>query len=171
MPGVIPPHEDKLETLLKLYQSLAEAEEDVAAKEAQLRTAKEKHDDLATRLLPAVMADLGLAEVRMADGRTLSIQSKYFGSVAQTRMNQAVAWLEARNMDGIVDREIIIKDWDHNQLATLNAAEIDYNIKQSIHPSKLRAFVRERLEANDPDFPKELFAASVVNHAVIKESA
>lgn len=147
------------------------ADEALEVAERVHKEAKDRSEDLALRLIPAVMADLGLKEIRMADGRTLSIKPEYYGSVAQTRMPAAVAWLEARNMDGIVKKELVISDWDQEQLEALRAVDVEFNLKQTIHPSTLRSFVRERLELNDPDFPKELFAASVVNRAVLSDRA
>lgn len=132
------------------------------------KEAKDRFEDISLRLIPAIMADLGLKELRMADGRILSIKPEYYGSVAQTRMDAAVAWLKARNMDGIVKKEIIVSPEDQ---ADLVDAGIDFTLKQTIHPSTLRGFVRERLELNDPEFPKELFAASVVNRAVLSDRA
>jgi hypothetical protein len=170
IPEVIPPREDKLQALLELYAMLKTSEETVATAETSLKQAKELNEDLALRLIPAVMADLGLSEIRMADGRTLTIGQQYFGSVAQTRMPAAVEWLAAHGMDGIVKREILV-DYDPEVLAQLESLGMGPSLKQTIHPSTLRAFVQERLEQNDPNFPKELFAASVVNRAFLSEGA
>lgn len=167
-PAIIPPHEDKLQTLLTLYVQMQAADEALETAERVAKQAKDRFEDLSLRLIPAVMADLGLRELRMADGRTLSIKPEYFGSVAQTRMPAAVQWLEARNMDGIVKKEITVSPEYIDDLA---GAGIDFAVKQTIHPSTLRAFVKERLELNDPDFPKELFAASVVNRAILSDRA
>lgn len=171
IPEVIPPLEDKLQTLLTLYTQLKASEETVTSAENALKQAEDRNEDLALRLIPAIMADLGLSEIRMADGRTLSIAPQYFGSVAQTRMPAAVEWLAARGMDGIVKKEVVISDFSPEMLTSLANNGIDYTLKQTIHPSTLRAFVRERLEQNDQDFPKELFAASVVNRAVLSDRA
>lgn len=170
-PAIIPPHEDKLQTLLTLYVQMQAADEALETAERVRNQAKDRYEDLALRLIPAVMADLGLKEIRMADGRILSIKPEYYGSVAQTRMPAAVEWLAARNMDGIVKKELVVSEWSAEELQALRDAGIDYTLKQTIHPSTLRAFVRERLELNDPDFPKELFAASVVNRAVLSDRA
>jgi hypothetical protein len=164
-----PPLTNPLQTLFDLYSALREVSDLTNNLEAQLKAAKERRDQLEVSHIPQLMSDLGINEITMRDGRTISIKPQYFGSVAQTRMAQAVQWLEARSMDGIVDRKLEVTDWDAALLTLLAERQIDHSVKQSIHPSRLRAFVKERIEANDPDFPRELFAASVVNRAVISD--
>lgn len=172
IPSIIPPREASLETLLQLYTQLKEAEAAVETTEQLLKTKTDRFDDLGKRLLPAIMADLGLTEIRMADGRILSIKSEYFGSVAQERMPAAVAWLTEHQMAGIVDRQIIVPDPGPDYLRNIQQLGINASLKQTIHSSRLKAFVRERLESPDRDqFPKELFAASVVNRAVLSDRA
>lgn len=169
-PSVIPPREASLETLIQLYTQLKQTEAAVDTAAQSLKTVQERFDDLSRRLIPAVMASLGLTEIRMADGRVLSIKTDYFGSVAQERMPAAVTWLIAHQMDGIIKSDLVVP-FAPGRLDALHTAGIPAGLKHTIHSSTLKAFVRERLEAPDHEtFPKELFAASAVDRAVLSDN-
>lgn len=166
---MIPPGEVHLSTLMGLVNRLKATQDKLKQLERDTAATLADYKDLAERLIPSIMSDLQLRELRLATGETLKIQPFYYGSVAQERMPQAIEWLKARNMDGIVKREAIIPAPSDELLQRISDAVGEpVAVKATIHPSTLRSFVRERIEANDNEFPRELFAASVVHQAVVK---
>lgn len=168
IPAIVPPQDGRLAHLIEMANRMVELEQSVVRMELQLKESKDMLKLISESHLPTMMTEIGLTELTLVGGRKISIKAEYYGSVAQTRIAAAVEWLNAHNMGGIVTKEIKV-EYDEGILEELRRQNFSADLKTTIHPSRLRAFVRERLEANDPDFPKELFAASQVNRAVLTD--
>lgn len=164
--SIVPRQDSRLADLIALANQMDALEQSIAALETQLKVSKDTLKTVSESHLPAMMAEIGLTELTLIGGKKIRIKPEYYGSVAQERMEAAVEWLRARNMGGIVTNEIKV-EYSPDTLEALQEQGFEVSLKRSIHPSRLRAFVRERIEANDQDFPKELFAASQVNRAVL----
>jgi hypothetical protein len=164
--GVSSPEEDKLATAIRLATSLANLEQTIAEIELQLEKANEHRKDIAERALPDLMAELGLTELTLRDGRKISTKVDYFASIPKNRMDAAVEWLKAHNMAGIVKETLIIEADYKEQLIS---ACVPFAADCKIHPSTLKAFVKERIEAGAP-LPRETFGVHTVNKAVVKNN-
>lgn len=161
----VPTPDNTLVTLLALAKSMTEKSERVETLTAEIATLTEDIKGLRERLIPDLMQSVGLTEFRMADGSVLSIKPVYYASVPKARAEQAYAWLRAHNMEGIIKESLSV---DTGYKDRLIEAAVPFETSASIHPSTLRAFAKERIEAGDTEFPKELFGATVVQQAVLK---
>ncbi len=171
-PAVLPAQDDRLTAIVELAKQMVALTTRIQNGEALLKQLKEQLKLIAEGHLPELMGQIGLSELSLTDGQKIKIRPEFYGSVAQNRMDQAVAWLEEHNMAGIVKKDYTL-DASALSQEELNAAieRLPIAVKRTIHPSTLRSFVKERFEANDPDFPRELFAASQVNRAVLSDGS
>lgn len=165
MPRIIPPQDDRLATILQMAKTLGELEDQRALKSQELEVLEQRIKDLSERQLPDTMGSIGLTELRLANGDVISIKEDIYASVPKARSAQAFQWLREHNMGGVIKTENIV---DESHFVRLREAGIPFETKESIHPSTLKALVREQLEGNNANFPRELFGVHVVNRAVHK---
>lgn len=161
----VPTQDNTLVTLLSLAKTLNDKLEERERLEKELATNSEDIKQLREKLIPDLMQSIGLTEFKMVDGRVLSISPVYYASVPKARSEAAFEWLRSKNMGGII-KEAIEVSIDHKD--SLVKQNIPFAVHGGIHPSTLRAFVKERIETGDTEFPKDLFGATVINQAVLK---
>lgn len=164
MDNITTPKEDKLSEILRLAMMQADKESTIKQMEKDLKKLNAELEALKEKLLPDLMTDIGLTELRLADGRHVSIKPEVYANVSKTRANEAFDWLRANNMGGIIKENCIV---GADRKEALAAATIPFQLVETIHPATLRSFVKERLEA-DPNFPRELFGVHEVKTAIIK---
>ena len=157
--------EDTLSMMRRLASKLVELEGKIDEKEKELNLLKEEHQKISCGVLADVMTQTGLTELVLTEGRKILLKPQVFASISKARMPHVVEWLKERNMDGIVKRHAVVSEV---QLGALDMYQIPYQREESIHSSTLKAFVRERLDA-DPDFPRELFGVSVVPTVTVQQ--
>lgn len=157
-PAVVAAAEDKLSIIMALLAKAELLGQEADTLEAQARAAREQQENITSRLLPDIFRDLGLTELRLRDGSVVRFGQNYFASVSRANRDAAFAWLRERNMGAIIKQEIQL-DARHTQV--LLDAQIPFELKEAINPQTLKAFVRERIEANDETFPRELFGVHV----------
>jgi len=164
IPGTQPQGNDALRTLVRLCNKLAALEDDIETRTAELQKVTDEAKNISERLVPDLMASIGLTEMRLTDGRKITIKEDTFVNVTKENLRAAGEWLKERNMGGIVKEKVIVSP-EYTQ--RLVEAVVPFTTDVSIHPSSLRALVKEQLEAGT-QFPPELFGVHVANKAVIK---
>lgn len=156
--------------------------EQLIAKQTELAEAEEKVKelkDIVTRIeredLPALMAEVGLQEVRLMSGQLISIKEEVNASISAANRSAAHAWLLANGFGGIIKTGVTVifgkgEHEDAEKIASelqnrYNDHEVD--LDESVHPSTLKAFVKERMKAGD-SLPLDLFGVYVYSKAVVK---
>lgn len=170
MEPILPQQSDTLHQIIQLANELRTTSEEADKLAADLKLKQERLKQLAEDHLPLLMTSVGLTELQLVGGGRIKIKPDYYGSVAQTRMTEAFNWLSQRNMAGIVKSAFTLETTEISEEEIKKIEEdtgFPVSVKRTIHPATLKSFVKERMEANDPEFPKELFAASMVQKAVL----
>lgn len=161
---VIPQSEDTLSVItslaLRLTKLRAQYEEEAAALEQTGSLIKE----IAQMRLPDLMNSVGLGELTLRDGTKIMKRPEYFANISKERAERAYAWLRERNMGGVIKTKYLV---DKEQIEALKANNVPYTQEDSIHASTLKAFIKERIEA-DPQFPRELFGVHIQDQVVVK---
>lgn len=163
IPGVVPANDDTLTSITNLARRLIEVQDLIAEREALLKLATDEEKMIAESRLPDLMRAVGLTELTV-QGRKITLRPSYYATIPSTRSQEAMAWLRERNMGAVIKETIEVP---LDAVSRLQEAQIPYTAKGSIHPSTLRALVKEQIE-NDPNFPRELFGAHVVEKAAVK---
>jgi hypothetical protein len=74
---------------------LKQKEDEIAALEEQLKTKKAEADDIGSRVIPELLAEQGLSEIKLADGSKVSVKKEYRCTLPkdEARRAQCYKWL------------------------------------------------------------------------------
>jgi hypothetical protein len=188
------PRDEQLRQLSAKVESMQHKAQRIADLEAQLEDAKKEHLELERKVIPEMLAQLGLAELRLKNpdgtpGKKLTVKTEYYASISTRDLQKkilALKWLRDHGHDGIIKHAIACnfgkgEDLRAQKLMVL-LRENGYTFEDSetVHPQTLKAFVREQIEkelgAVDPakldpnsvSIPFETFNIQVVSVAKLK---
>lgn len=131
----------------------------LAVKQAELES---RRDEILRRLIPEMMEQAGLESFKMANGATIGVKNEIKASISQANAPKAFAWLTEHDFDGIIKTKVISAfgrgelEEAQKLLDQLESDGVDAALKQEVHPSTLKSFVKERLEEGD-DIPLDVF--------------
>jgi len=154
--------------LIRLAQQDVEhAKESLKEKEAELRR-------LTDEVMPSLFSELGLTSFTLDDGSKLEVRQTYSATPLAENRPKVYEWLRENGYGDLIKNTVFCtfgreEDDKARQFFEL-AEEKGYvaEAKTEVHPSTLRAFVRERVESGDT-FPMDLFGAWVGQRATIKK--
>ena len=152
---------------LLLAQELATLEEAVKAKKEELRLTSEQE-------LPEAMQTAGLTEIVLSTGEKITITEFYNAHISKANQETAYQWLVQNGHEGLIKNEVSLKFGREEDLIAqetvqaLKARGLAPEIRQSVHPSTLKAFVKEQLTSGR-DIPTEPFGIYIGSKAIIKK--
>jgi hypothetical protein len=107
------------------------------------------------------------------DGLTVQTKVQVHASIPVGRKDEAFAWLRENNLDSIIKNDVTIsfgKGEDNvagDVVGLLQDRGFDPKTKTHVHPSTLKAFVKERITEGKP-IDLDMFGAFVANTAEIR---
>ena len=136
-------------------RKLLEAEAATAAAEEELKAKKEEERKLREETIPSMFAELGIEQLKLADGSTFSCKQEVYCAIPAGRREEAYAWCERNGFGGIIKTEVKVpfgKGELEKAIDLLDrlATELGVDngtIERSIHPQTLKAFLKERILA------------------------
>lgn len=161
-----------LERLVKMAELQESIEAEIAQLEAKLKERNQSLKKIAEEDLPELMIELGMMEFKLNSGRTVKIKQDFYAKIPDARFVEAVAWLDGRGFGGIVKATVTApfgmseKDKALQLVENLQHHGVAVELKQGIHPSTLKSFIRERLDKEER-IPFDLFGIVPFNKAVI----
>lgn len=126
--------------------------------EERLRKLKEQYRQLSEEDLPQKMAELGMQDMRFEDGSRITVDMFYATRINKNNRDAAHAWLREQGHGDIIKNQVSVsfgKGEDDTALETMALLEKEGlfpDQKESVHPSTLKAFVKERIESGDNAF-------------------
>ena len=154
--------------LSALAHALVEADRGIEAAVEELSTRKEAARQLREESIPAAMMELGLNEVKLDSGEKVTIKQDVYASIPAAQRDEAYAWLEAHGFGGLLKTEVVLhftrgeKSKAEALMQELQSEGYTPELEQGVHAQTLKAFLREQLEAANPDLPLDLFGARPV---------
>ena len=161
--------------LSQLVRNLRTVEKDIEDAETHLKSLKQEKHKLSVENIPALMDEMGVERLDV-DGMTVERKMIVAASIPVGNKEQAFDWLRSNGLDDIIKNDITVsfgKGEDNvagDVIGMLRDKGFDPNTKTHVHPSTLRAFVRERIVDGKP-IDLDLFGAFISNTAVIKRTA
>jgi flagellar hook-length control protein FliK len=152
---------------VELAQELASLEEAVKAKKEEFRATSEQE-------LPEAMQAAGLTELVLSTGEKITISEFYNAHISKVNQETAYNWLVSNGHAGLIKNEVSLKfARDQERIAeetvlALKARGLSPEVRQSVHPSTLKAFVKEQLTSGK-DIPSEPFGIYIGSKAIIKK--
>ena len=158
--------------LSDLVRKLRKVEDQIADAEQYLKTIKAEKHKLSTENIPALMDEMGMDRVDV-DGLTVTRKMIVSASIPQDRKEEAFAWLRENGLDDIIKNDITCsfgKGEDNlagDVVGLLHEKGFDPKTKTHVHPSTLKAFVKERVTDGKP-IDLDMFGAFIANAAQIR---
>ena len=143
--------------------------------EARLKLLKKKRDHISGDIIPTMMSEMGLAELKLHDGSHLKVSTSYRATITEANKEAAFNWLRNNGLGDIIKNEISVSFGRNEDNKAANYAELakgqgfQPTQKMKVEPMTLKALVRERIEAGK-DMPTEIFGVYSENKTTIKRN-
>jgi hypothetical protein len=163
---------EELASLSKLVARQVSLEEHIRTTEEELSKVKESLRTLSEQTIPEVMIGMGLSELRLSTGESVTISKYYSARIPDAVAEQAFEWLRQQECDDIIKNNISLSfgkgedDLAQEVGKLLVAKGLAPEQKIFVHPMTLKSFVKERIESNQ-ELPQELFGVFVGNKTKI----
>jgi hypothetical protein len=159
---------DQVERLEAMQKQLEIQEEAIKEKKKQIQ-------HISGEVIPTMMSEMGLAELKLHDGSHLKVSTSYKAHISEANKEMAYNWLRENGLGDIIKNEISVsfgrnednKAADYAELAKSNGFQPTQKMK--VEPMTLKALVRERIEAGK-EMPTEIFGVYSENKTTIKRS-
>ena len=166
---------DNIQSLADQVERLEGVATDIDAAEQKLKDLKKKRDHISGEVIPTMMSEMGLAELKLHDGSHLKVSTSYRATITEANKESAFNWLRENGLGDIIKNEILVsfgrnednKAADYAELAKSNGFQPTQKMK--VEPMTLKALVRERIEAGK-EMPTEIFGVFSENKTTIKRS-
>jgi hypothetical protein len=142
--------------------------------ENELKTFKELYRKQSQEIVPNMMAELEINSFELDNGYKVSIKDSYFVSIPEANLHSAFEWLRVNNLSGII-KTVVAANFGKGEdqeaqkaIDMLTEAGIVADVKSTIHPQTLKAFVKERI-TKGLELDLDLFGATVVKTTVISK--
>ena len=141
--------------------------------EDNMKSTKKEMERLSGDIIPTMMSEMGLAELKLQDGSHLKVSTSYRATITEANKESAFNWLRNNGLGDIIKNEISVsfgrnednKAADYAALAHERGFQPTQKLK--VEPMTLKALVRERIEAGK-EMPTEIFNIFVGNKTTIK---
>jgi hypothetical protein len=161
--------------LSDLVRALRNVEQQIEDAENHLKALKQEKHKLSVENIPALMDEMGVERLDV-DGLTVERKMMVHASIPQDRKDEAFAWLRENNLDDIIKNDVTCsfgKGQDNlagDVVGILQDRGFDPKTKTHVHPSTLKAFVKERVTDGKP-IDLDMFGAFIANAAQIRRKA
>ena len=164
---------ENIQSLADQVEKLNTLDQQVALLEKDLKQKKKDFEYLSGEVIPTMMAEMGLSQLKLMDGSLIDVKPNYSANITIANRDAAFNWLRTNGLGDIIKNEISVsfgrnEDNKAADYAAL-AAERGYQPTQKlkVEPMTLKALVRERIESGK-EMPTELFNVFVGNKTTIK---
>ena len=171
--GLPAPTNTELEEVSNLAEKQLYLEQEIETIELNLSDVKDKLRMIQENLLPEAMLACGMEEFKMENGLKIKIKSDIHSSIRKDFVIDAMRWLDEHELGGIIKSQVDVAFArgeavkSHQLVEYCKAAGFNVSEKESVHPSTLKATVKEQM-ARGVEFPDEFFSIYSSRKAEIK---
>ena len=166
---------DNIQSLADQVERLETVATTIEAAEENLKLLKKKRDHISGDIIPTMMSEMGLAELKLHDGSHLKVSTSYRATITEANKEAAFNWLRENGLGDIIKNEISVtfgrnednKAADYAALAQERGYQPTQKVK--VEPMPLKALGRERIEAGK-EMPTEIFGVFSENKTTIKRN-
>ena len=164
-----------IQSLADQVERLESVASDIETAESNLKELKKKRDHISGEVIPTMMSEMGLAELKLHDGSHLKVSTSYRAHISEANKEMAYNWLRNNGLGDIIKNEISVSFGRNEDNKAADYAELakgqgfQPTQKMKVEPMTLKALVRERIEANK-EMPTEIFGIFSENKTTIKRN-
>ena len=166
--------QDNMGKIGAVANDIADTDQEINKIEDELKKKKDYKKHLSENVLPNLFAEVGLSELKLADGRHLKVTNFYGASIKAEKKANAYRWLRNNGFGDLIKNQVSCsfgRDEDEKArglINTLNEKGYQSSQREWVEPSTLRAFIREQHEAGNA-LPMDLLGAYVGQKTTIKD--
>ena len=166
---------DNIQSLADQVERLESLNARLALQEDNLKNTKKDIERLSGEVIPTMMSEMGLAELKLEDGSHLKVSTSYKAHITEANKEMAFNWLRDNGLGDIIKNEISVSFGRGEDNKAAHYAELakgqglDPTQKLKVEPMTLKALVRERIEAGK-EMPTEIFGVFTENKTTIKRN-
>ena len=164
-----------IQSLADQVERLELCDDRIADIENDLKMMKKKRDHISGEVIPTMMSEMGLAELKLHDGSHLKVSTSYRATITEANKEAAFNWLRSNGLGDIIKNEISVSFGRNEDNKAADYAELakgqgfQPTQKMKVEPMTLKALVRERIEAGK-QMPTEIFGIFSENKTTIKRN-
>ena len=144
---------------------LKKKEDEVAELEDKLKAKKAEADDISSRVIPELLQEQGLQEIKLAEGSKVSVKKEFRATLPKDdlRRESAYQWLRDQGLGDIIKNNVTVsfgrgEDNKANQMMDLAVANgFTPQQKSDVAWNTLTALYEERVKAG-LDMPSDVFS-------------
>ena len=165
-----------LKTVAEVANRIIATQEDIEQLDNLLKERKKNLLKLTDEDLPAMLTEMGLSAFELEDGSKISVKQTYGAHIKVDNKEAAFNWLREHEFDDLLKNTVSVnfgRDEDSKAREFVDIIEgqgFSPAQKTEVHPSTLKAFVKERVEQGE-EIPMELFGVFVGQRATIKRGS
>ena len=166
---------DNIQSLADQVERLETFATTIEAAEENLKLLKKKRDHISGEVIPTMMSEMCLAELKLHDGSHLKVSTSYRATITEANKEAAFNWLRNNGLGDIIKNEISVSFGRNEDNKAADYAELakgqgfQPTQKMKVEPMTLKALVRERIEAGK-EMPTEIFGVFSENKTTIKRN-
>lgn len=164
-----------LQRLVELGDLMVAQEKEVARLTKELAAAKKLHLKTSTEILPDLMSEIGVDEIKLSDGSRITCTAEVDCAITESTREGAMSWLINNGFGGLIKTTVTLEFGSGereaaNELAQELAAEYENSVtlKEVVHPQTLKSFVREQMAAGAA-IPMDTFNVRPYNIVKLKK--
>ena len=152
--------DSELQKLSNNIQKLLDLDKTIEELEETLKEFKRERAIVSEETIPQQMQELGISDTTMADGSKITIKEGFHCRIPKDKIEEAHAYLRQKDLGDIIKNQVSTSfGTGEDNMAGDLAGYIQENygitpdVKESVHPSTLKATLKKRHEEglSDPD--------------------
>lgn len=155
--------DNDLDSLSKLIQRQLDLDVEIENIEETLKEIKREREVLSSETIPSKMQELGINETTMKDGSKVTVKEAFHCKIPLEKIEEAHDYLRNNNLGDIIKNKVATSfgTGEDNMAGDLvgyieSTYGITPEVKESVHPSTLKATLKKRHEEGLTD-PDDLF--------------
>ena len=165
--------QDNMGKIGAVATDIAETDDEISKIKVRLKKKEDYRRLLSEEVLPSLFSEVGLSELKLADGRRLKVSETYTAAPLKENREKVWSWLRDNGFGDLVKNQVTCSFGRNEEekasglLSHLNKEGYQSTQRESVEPSTLRAFVREQYEAGR-ELPMDLLGAFIGHKTTIK---
>ncbi len=166
---------ENIQSLADQVEKLEELQNRLSTQEEIMRDTKKQIEKVSGDIIPTMMSEMGLSELKLQDGSHLKVSTSYRATITEANKEAAFNWLRNNGLGHIIKNEISVSFGRNEDNKAATYAELakgqgfQPTQKMKVEPMTLKALVRERIEAGK-EMPTEIFGVFSENKTTIKRN-
>ena len=155
----------EITTIAQECVNLKKIEDEIAELEEKLKDKKLDADHISSKVIPELLAEQGLSEIKLADGSKVSVRKEFRATLPkdEVRRDAAYKWLRDQGLGDIIKNNVSVtfgKGEDDKAQSLIDLAVdngYEPNQKSDVAWNTLTALYEERVKAG-LDMPSDVFS-------------